>query len=121
MSEAKHTPGPWVLDDDMPGSIFSDDATGSIVARCRGVGFEYAPRPIEEWQANARLIAAAPDLDAAAGFAITALAFAQETYDHYAQTTAAKKALIAAQNKARGHEPAMRDVTPKRGKIEGKP
>lgn len=48
----------------------------------------------------------------------TALAFAAETYQRmgdelgYAQTVHAKEALIAAQNKARGKEIEMRDVTP---------
>jgi hypothetical protein len=78
--------------------------------------------------ANARLLAAAPEFDAAAGLAITALSFAVETYQRandavaLAQTLAAKEALIAAQNKARGREPQMRDVTPSRTpaeKLEG--
>lgn len=73
--------------------------------------------------ANARLLAAAWDLDAAAGPAITALSFAVETYQRagdaiaLAQTLAAKEALIAAQNKARGREPQMRDVTPRAGNL----
>lgn len=74
-------------------------------------------------EADAHLYAAAPDLNAAAALAITALAFAQETYQRagdavaLAQTTAAKNALIAAQDKARGREPQMRDVTPKRAAV----
>jgi hypothetical protein len=73
-----------------------------------------------EQRANARLIAAAPDYDAAAGLAITALAFAAETYQRagdavaLAQTMQAKEALIAAQNKARGrNQTTMRNVTPR--------
>lgn len=58
-----HTHGPWILDSAAAeGAVYCSDATGSIVARTRGDGFEYAPRPTEEWTANARLIAAAPDL-----------------------------------------------------------
>jgi hypothetical protein len=73
-----------------------------------------------DWRANARLISAAPDLDAAAGLAITALAFAAETDQRagdelgLAQTLAAKNALIAAQDKVRGRLPEMRDVTPRK-------
>lgn len=74
----------------------------------------------QEGRANAHLIAAAPELDAAAGMAITALSFAAERYQQdgdaiaFAQTIAAKEALIAAQNKALGVRPQMRDVTPQR-------
>ncbi len=59
------------------------------------------------------------DLYDAAGAAITALAFAAETYWHigdavaFAQTMAAKNALIAAQDMSRGRDiPVMKDVTP---------
>jgi hypothetical protein len=55
--EKAATPGPWVTDDTMPGNVYSDDATGSIVATFKG--FTYAPRPSQEWEANARLTAAA--------------------------------------------------------------
>lgn len=65
MSEATHTPGPWLLDEGLPGGVYSDDATGSIVARCMGVGFESVARPAVESRANARLIAAAPKMLAA--------------------------------------------------------
>lgn len=60
-----HTPGPWSLDDGLPGGVYSNDATGSIVARCVGIGFEFVWRPAAESRANARLIAAAPDMLAA--------------------------------------------------------
>ena len=46
-----HTPGPWIAEG---GSVFSDDATGSIVATCDG--FRYAPRPKSEVLANAEFI-----------------------------------------------------------------
>lgn len=73
--------------------------------------------------AVARLMVSARELDAAAGIAITALAFAQEDAQRrgdavaYAQNTAAKEALIAAQNKARGRGLEMTDVTPQRAAI----
>ncbi|QDV34965.1 hypothetical protein [Tautonia plasticadhaerens] len=61
---ARHTPGPWECGDpsrgESPVLVYCDDATGSIVAQ---VGdFQYAPRPRAEALANARLIAAAPEL-----------------------------------------------------------
>lgn len=63
----EHTPGPWLTDPiASPDGIYCDDRTGSVVARVSGIGFEYAPRPSFERQANARLICAAPDLLAAA-------------------------------------------------------
>src|SRR5690242_18202712 len=74
-------------------------------------------------ETRARLIAAAPDYDDVAGPAITALAFAQEDAQRrgdaiaFAQYTAAKDGLIAAQSKARGREPEMLDITPSRAAI----
>lgn len=55
-----HTPGPWVYDASLPENVYSDDATGSIVATCGG--FDFAPRSKAEIYANARLIAEAPAL-----------------------------------------------------------
>lgn len=53
----KHTPGPWVAENR---NVYSSDVTGSIVAQCKD--FKFAPRPREEQEANARLMAAAPEL-----------------------------------------------------------
>ena len=52
MSEAKHTPGPWIVDTDyiIQDGGTSDENTIAIVG------------DQEEWKANAHLIAAAPDL-----------------------------------------------------------
>jgi hypothetical protein len=65
MSEAKHTPGPWeaVLADDPRGQpvpyyrglVALVESRVSVVAKCG-----YVPK--ENWEANARLIAAAPAL-----------------------------------------------------------
>ena len=51
------TPGPWVHDPEEARQfhIYSDDATGSIVATA--TGFQYAPRKPAEKLANARFIA----------------------------------------------------------------
>lgn len=124
------TPGPWKASRARKSSNFGgwvafvqyvtgSAATGAVTI-AKVTGGPTDDRHVAE--VNARFIAATHDLDAAAGLAITALAFAQETYQRdgytsaFAQTTAAKEALIAAQNKARGPEPKMRDVTPVKGR-----
>lgn len=62
MSESKHTPGPWTLDGPVG---FADPDRGAMVYAPHGNGhlvatieYQYA----ESNRANARLIAAAPDL-----------------------------------------------------------
>ena len=53
-----HTPGPWSAVEE---GVYC--SAGPVVARVDGRGFEqYAPRDHQERDANARLIAAAPDL-----------------------------------------------------------
>ena len=57
-----HTKGPWCGGDKisgLPTYVYCDDATGSAVAL---TSFEFVRRTSEEMEANARLIAAAPDL-----------------------------------------------------------
>ncbi len=56
MSTAQHTPEPWCTDERFPGTIYCDDATGSIVAECGP--FEFALRPEQEILANADRIVA---------------------------------------------------------------
>jgi hypothetical protein len=60
----KWTPGPWEIDPDRRRSqcVYSDDATGSLIARTGGKGFEYVNRARDEEDANAALIALAPDM-----------------------------------------------------------
>jgi len=53
----KHTPGPWSVDD--PHQIWAESA-GEYVAITRVEDWETIPR--EQAEANARLIATAPDL-----------------------------------------------------------
>ncbi len=112
-----HTPGPWVSGGGRLVRVFPHGSQSPICGVHRR-GVHLGREVPAETEANANLIAAAPDLDAAASLAITALAFAQERYARdgdelaFAQTTQAKDALVAAQNKARGREPKMRDVTP---------
>lgn len=65
------TLGPFVHDAQMPANVYSDDATGSIVATCKG--FKYAPRPEAEQNANARFFAAARQLVPAMADRIEAL------------------------------------------------
>jgi hypothetical protein len=129
-SKARFTPGPWACS----GKVERVDGTELWCGSINPVSTPKFRGPIaniqsadhiggiscDEAQANAHLLAAAWSLDAAAALAITALAFAAETYQRagdavaLAQTLGAKEALIAAQNKARGREPEMRDVTPRR-------
>ena len=63
---AQHTPGPWMIGDesrgDDPRMVYCDDATGQRVADCTG---KYLFHSQEMMRANARLIAAAPDMLAA--------------------------------------------------------
>lgn len=57
-----HTPGPWSIGNPPYGDrtyVYSNDATGSAIAN---VKLTYVPRSMAELEANARLIAAAPDL-----------------------------------------------------------
>jgi len=60
-TEQKHTPGPWVVDGDV---IRGDQQrNGSIsVASMLDVSYPYGRRAGESKHANARLIAAAPEL-----------------------------------------------------------
>ena len=53
----KHTPGPWKLDDDDAVIGITDDG-GNIVC----LGPEGWEKSMARWEANARLIAAAPEM-----------------------------------------------------------
>jgi hypothetical protein len=55
-----HTKGKWVYDEKRPFYIYSDDATGSIIASCDS--FQYAQRPDKEKAANAKIMTAAPEM-----------------------------------------------------------
>jgi hypothetical protein len=59
---SKHTPGPWTLSAYYPNRVIGDrnDGEGRYVADCHCNGLNGAEQP--EDAANARLIAAAPDL-----------------------------------------------------------
>lgn len=62
MSESKHTPGPWdVLNDLASGHLVPIDAQNG-----RHVALAFTNPPYDEHEANARLIASAPELLAAA-------------------------------------------------------
>ena len=129
-NEAKFTPGPWHVHVEVEQhglyrgsrSVYVCSSAGWPEGQLARVSVQ---DDLEEREANAHLIAAATDLDAAAGIAITALSFEQENAISrqdpiaFAQITSAKNALIAAQNKARGREaiPEMLDITPARAAI----
>ena len=52
MSEAKHTPGPWLADG---ASVYEERDDFSVICN-------FWSSSLPEWEANARLTAAAPDL-----------------------------------------------------------
>ena len=64
----KHTPGPWVRRKDIDNSpdIHICEESGGLIATCNAfISFNCLTQDSEEMKANARLIAAAPDLLAA--------------------------------------------------------
>lgn len=95
----KHTPGPWKWHDNgYPQGIRSDTGPGAVEI-CRIGGVADAPEDAWECDANARLIAAAPDLLEA----LEALADKAENVmgDHKAAIIDARAAIA----KARGQQP----------------
>lgn len=90
MSEAKHTPGPWVRGDGDPHQILSS-LTWDCVAEVNDA--------LPEGEANANLIAAAPELLAALE-AMIAKATKQNWNDNYPDQLAQA---FAALDKAKGH------------------
>jgi hypothetical protein len=69
MTTAAHTPGPWIHD--QPENMIMDSEGRKLVAQARSLHF---PKDVRD--ANARLIAAAPDL-------LAALILADEKLKHY--------------------------------------
>lgn len=57
---SKHTPGPWMLADDKTRVITNESVPDAEIADCES-GF-YCSKNISECEANARLIAAAPEM-----------------------------------------------------------
>ncbi len=110
---ASHTPGPWTVDTghrtDIDRTVFAHSPIhNNPIAIARVYGEGVMASPDAEKIANARLIAAAPDLlaalnDAAAGFAVLSTAGLGETHEAFARENFAKaKAAIA---KAQGTTP----------------
>jgi hypothetical protein len=102
-----HTPGPWKFsqDRDRPGAHFITNANGVLVARVNGANIAddpndydaYIPGRSDETDANARLIAAAPDLLAALEeIAKGQGAFSRDPIVHAINTIADMKALAVA-------------------------
>jgi hypothetical protein len=54
----ERTAGPWCLDETskVKDLVYCDDETGSVIARCGGLGFEYVARSTAECEANAAFI-----------------------------------------------------------------
>jgi len=95
MSEAKHTPGPWeygVIPEQYQTYCFG--ARGLLFGRVVG-------SPARDAEADARLIASAPDLLAACKMAVAAVLYAQ-TVDQSGSFDATRAALSAAIAKAEG-------------------
>jgi hypothetical protein len=70
---AKHTPGPWIVDD-VEGTIaIAADADGEVLAYLARPHQQTNARGPEETAANARLAAASPDLLEAAQIALDGL------------------------------------------------
>jgi len=95
MSEPKFTPGPWFTDD--YGYIFSGERRDAhMIAEVRGWGWiQYLPDPEKIQDANAHLIAAAPELFEALEYVMTA---------HGEQLSDAFEKAQAALAKARGED-----------------
>ena len=74
----KHTPGPWEVGTEGSeiGAVYCDNSLGSRVAIVFGKGQEYTAFSRTEEEANASLIAAAPDL-------LEALVQAERLYTTY--------------------------------------
>ena len=90
MSELKHTPGPWSVQD---GDRVFGYSTGKPYSHCLHEGIGYKT----EREANARLIAAAPDLLTALQDIVDAyqkhfdaMPVAWQTYDNIARAAIAK-------------------------------
>ena len=71
MSDVKHTPGPWCVPDQTWSVNLTVEVDGQALVQCPGSGgaMSYTNtictlnwNRTPEWEANARLIAAAPDL-----------------------------------------------------------
>ena len=59
---SKHTKGPWeVFPKESKTKVYCDDTLGSLVADCH-TSQQFCVLPKEEREANARLIAAAPEM-----------------------------------------------------------
>lgn len=98
--ERRHTPGPWTAGEGAySGGVYCDNALGSRVAIVYGKGQDYSVFSSGEEEANAALIAAAPDL-------LHALLCLKEWVDDHAVKPAEIAELqtaLAAIAKAEGH------------------
>lgn len=107
--KAKHTPGPWRVHTPTATErrllVLHPDGE-RVIARC-SEGYNSpisGPIPKEEREANARLIAAAPDLLSALEHALAALDDAMKNHTHWIYADAQQEALQAIA-KAEGRTP----------------
>ena len=92
MSNLNHTPGPWVASEGHPTDVWhvdSDARQFSIVVSRHEADYNM---PVEEVQANARLIAAAPELLAA----LQRLSVLADSAGHPFMKTVAQEAIAKA-------------------------
>ena len=108
MTQEKHTPGPWQVFGRMTGRVVSENGPG-MVEICETGDFrdaELVPFNAARWNADARLIAAAPDM-------LEALQAAQSMHQRYCDRVGAsdgwartlKSQIDAAITKATGEMP----------------
>lgn len=106
VAKGSHTPGPWWVDDRRPAGALQ------VQAQHRGKGSSYCVATVHEWEvpdANARLLAAAPELLETLQKAADTLADIATALSIFGKSTAAEACRIA--------EKASRDVI---AKAEGK-
>ena len=101
MQPAKPTPGPWSVDYSGPAHLSIEDKAGRVLAF-----FNLQTEDGDEDEANARLIAAAPDLFAALSRLIdAAVAVYDGRSDEFPELVAETEKACAALEKAEGVEP----------------
>lgn len=97
MSKPKHTPGPWVVDPDSPNDISPADDLGLGIANVSNVD-NIDGRWLfgDESKANAKLIAAAPDMIAALERAALQFRFYEQAHREKGTDESMRKAEVNA-------------------------
>ena len=102
MSDTKFTPGPWAMD--AMGNVWGDDTKVCEMSVMPRQYYSYRKKTQQEHEANAHLIAAAPDLYEA----LVIAKIAMERDDHHINATGnfttGYRKVLAALAKAKGEE-----------------